>query len=137
MSELFRLQHELRGVKNDIVNTFTAAQENGSIEDEVPEVIHENGIAEDMNETFQMTPEKVEKKQEKKTKAPEKFIEKPERKNSTDKKSSKAEVLYIIESLKERKGSKYLVKWENFPDSENTWEPKSSIPDYIVQVTFI
>jgi len=133
VSELFRLQHELRGVKNDIVNTFTAAQENCSMENGVPEVLHENGIAENMNETFQMTPEKLKKTQEKKTKAPEKSIKKQERKKSTDKKSSKAEVLYIIESLKERKGSKYLVKWENFPDSENTWEPKSSIPDYIVQ----
>eukprot|EP00091_Calanus_sinicus_P017270 TRINITY_DN37278_c0_g1_i1.p1 TRINITY_DN37278_c0_g1~~TRINITY_DN37278_c0_g1_i1.p1 ORF type:complete len:103 (+),score=40.15 TRINITY_DN37278_c0_g1_i1:441-749(+) len=33
----------------------------------------------------------------------------------------------------EKKGSKYLVKWENWPADQNTWEPKSSIPAYIVE----
>merc|ERR1712106_361280 len=30
-------------------------------------------------------------------------------------------------------GDKFLVKWEHFSDDENTWEPRSSIPDYILQ----
>jgi len=38
------------------------------------------------------------------------------------------EDVYNIEALMEKKGSKYLVKWENFPEDQNTWEPKSSIP---------
>jgi hypothetical protein len=41
---------------------------------------------------------------------------------------------YNIESLLEKKGSNYLVKWENFPESQNTWEPRSSIPTLIVKV---
>merc|ERR1712130_804212 len=41
--------------------------------------------------------------------------------------------VYNIEALTEKKGSKYLVKWENFPEDQNTWEPKSSIPDYILK----
>ena len=42
--------------------------------------------------------------------------------------------VYTIESLVERKGSKYLVKWENFPESQNTWEPRMSIPPSILKV---
>merc|ERR1712064_82155 len=28
---------------------------------------------------------------------------------------------------------KYLIKWENFPSSQNTWEPRSSIPKYVLE----
>eukprot|EP00090_Calanus_glacialis_P031031 TRINITY_DN5075_c0_g1_i1.p1 TRINITY_DN5075_c0_g1~~TRINITY_DN5075_c0_g1_i1.p1 ORF type:complete len:590 (-),score=185.62 TRINITY_DN5075_c0_g1_i1:91-1860(-) len=38
-----------------------------------------------------------------------------------------------IEALQEKKGSKYLVKWENCPAKESTWEPRSSIPDFILK----
>ena len=40
---------------------------------------------------------------------------------------------YIIEALVDKKGDKYLVKWENYPSSKNTWEPKSSIPKFIIK----
>ena len=40
---------------------------------------------------------------------------------------------YIIESLVERKGEKYLVKWEGYPPEQNTWEPRSNIPKFITQ----
>ena len=42
--------------------------------------------------------------------------------------------VYIIESLREKKGNQFLVKWENYSEDENTWEPRSSIPDNILQV---
>ena len=41
---------------------------------------------------------------------------------------------YIIEYLKEKKGPKYLVKWENRHESENSWESKSKIPSTVLQV---
>ena len=44
------------------------------------------------------------------------------------------EDVYNVEALMEKKGSKYLVKWENWPADQNTWEPKSSIPAFIVEV---
>ena len=44
------------------------------------------------------------------------------------------EDIYTIESLVAKKGSKYLVKWENFPHDQNTWEPRSAIPPFIVKV---
>ena len=49
-------------------------------------------------------------------------------------KSTKSNMVpeYIIESLIKREGNKFLVKWENFPSSDNTWEPKSSIPQFIL-----
>merc|ERR1711936_1425178 len=43
------------------------------------------------------------------------------------------EDIYNIESLVEKKGSKYLVKWENYPSEQNTWEPRSSIPKFILK----
>ena len=44
------------------------------------------------------------------------------------------EDVYNVEALMEKKGSKYLVKWENYPEDQNSWEPKSSIPDSILKV---
>ena len=50
-------------------------------------------------------------------------------------KKEKGEV-HIIEYLKEKAGTKYLVKWENRHESENTWEPRSKIPSAVLQVDF-
>ena len=48
--------------------------------------------------------------------------------------TSKAEPkTYIIESLVERKGDKYLVKWESYPPEQSTWEPRANIPKFITQ----
>ena len=50
-------------------------------------------------------------------------------------KSKKQEVEeYIIEMLVKRDGNRYLVKWENFPVGQNTWEPRSSIPNFLLEV---
>ena len=38
-----------------------------------------------------------------------------------------------IESLVAKMGSKYLVKWENLTHDQNTWEPRSAIPPFIVK----
>ena len=42
--------------------------------------------------------------------------------------------VYIIEYLKEKKGPKFLVKWENRHESENSWESKNKIPSSVLQV---
>ena len=44
--------------------------------------------------------------------------------------------VFIIEYLKEKKGPKYLVKWENRHESENSWESKNKIPSSVLQVEF-
>ena len=44
--------------------------------------------------------------------------------------------VFIIEYLKEKKGSKYLVKWENRHESENSWESEHQIPASVLQVDF-
>ena len=41
---------------------------------------------------------------------------------------------YIIESLLEKDGSKFLVKWENYSNSWNSWEPIKGIPPFILEV---
>ena len=59
------------------------------------------------------------------------------KKKATKGKKSTTEIeeTYNIESLIKKKGSKYLVKWENFSDDVNTWEPVASIPPFILKVT--
>ena len=49
------------------------------------------------------------------------------------KKKNQTEV-FIIEYLKEKNETKYLVKWENRHESENTWEPRNKIPRSVLQV---
>ena len=44
------------------------------------------------------------------------------------------EAVYNIEALVEKKCSSYLVKWENFQESQNTLEPSSAIPPSILMV---
>ena len=46
---------------------------------------------------------------------------------------TKDEVFYV-ESLLEKHDSKYFVKWENYPKSYNSWEPRLGLPEYIVKV---
>ena len=57
----------------------------------------------------------------------------PKGKQNQSKSANPAKEVYIIESLLKREGNKYLVKWENFPSSQNTWEPRSSIPKFILE----
>ena len=63
-------------------------------------------------------------------------LETKKKKSSPKKKKSVSiqEDVYNVEALLEKKGSKYLVKWENYPEDQNSWEPKSSIPDFILKV---
>ena len=44
------------------------------------------------------------------------------------------EEVYIVEALLEKKGSKFLVKWENYNNDWNSWEPKAGLPAFIVKV---
>ena len=41
---------------------------------------------------------------------------------------------FEIHSIKRRKGDRFLIKWEGYSDEENTWEQRSSIPQYILKV---
>ena len=42
--------------------------------------------------------------------------------------------MFYVETLLEKRGSKYLVKWENYPESYNSWEPRFGLPEEIVKV---
>ena len=59
--------------------------------------------------------------------------EKEEARKKKIQKKAKDDV-YIIESLKEKKGNNFLVKWENYSEEENTWEPRASIPGFVLKV---
>jgi len=127
VGDLFRLQHELRGVKNDIVGTFKKAQKS-----EKKKEVKTDTVAKSEPVTKTETPSKP-KVESAKIPEKEKTAKKKKPVQEEQKKEEPVEDIYLIESLKEKKGNKFLVKWENFPDEESTWEPKSSIPDYILQ----
>ena len=57
-----------------------------------------------------------------------------EREKSEESIPSSMDDVYNIEALMEKKGSNYFVKWENYPEDQNTWEHKASIPTFILQV---
>jgi hypothetical protein len=42
--------------------------------------------------------------------------------------------VYNVEALLEKRGYKYLVKWENYSDVYNSWEPRFALPQFIVKV---
>jgi hypothetical protein len=53
------------------------------------------------------------------------------------KKSKKSEMEFTVERLEGRRMARdgqmeYFVKWENFPDTENTWEPKQNLPSELI-----
>ena len=58
----------------------------------------------------------------------------PKKTEKKEKPKKVKEEVYIIEMLVKREGNKYLVKWENFPVAQNTWEPRASIPKFILEV---
>ena len=41
---------------------------------------------------------------------------------------------FEINSIKRRKGDRFLIKWEGHSDEENTWEHRSTIPQYVLKV---
>ena len=41
---------------------------------------------------------------------------------------------FEIQSIKKRKGERYLIKWEGYSDEENTWEHRSDIPKCVLKV---
>ena len=43
------------------------------------------------------------------------------------------EEVYNIEKLVAKKEKKYLVKWENYPENQNTWEPRYTILKFILK----
>ena len=47
----------------------------------------------------------------------------------------KADMVYIVESLLQKEGSMYLVKWENYTHWWNSWEPKEGLPPSIINVS--
>ena len=105
VEEVFKLQHELREKKNIIVNMFIKSQ----------------NISYGREEKTNSESEKS-KKENKKHKKRKKQGEKEDKE------------IFIIESLLEKKGDKYLVKWENYSKEYDSWEPASSVPNHIVQV---
>ena len=60
-------------------------------------------------------------------------IKSPKKKKLPKKSPQKEDKVYIIESLVDVKDGHYLVKWVNYPSSQNTWEPQSSIPKFILK----
>jgi len=131
IQELFRQQHNLRKLKNTIVDLFIKSGGQGELNGFHKPSIHAENVIHDEN----LVP-MVSIKDEiiiNETKE-----ENENSRTNKDRKKSKKRIQqtvgeYNIESLMKKKGNKYLVKWENFPEDQNTWEPRSSIPDHILK----
>ena len=120
VDNLYKLQYELREVKNKIVSTLRKSHKSDK----------------DKNESESLNvPDKVFVKKAKIKTTENLQCEKIEIKDHVEDKPE--DDVYIIESLREKKGKQFLVKWENYPEDDNTWEPRVSIPDYILQVCII
>jgi len=100
VEDLFRLQHQLRTKKNEVVSLFKTNQSK-------PLAYDEEQVSQESDQT-------------------------PHSKPSPKSKKKKSNNVYNIETLLEKKGNKYLVKWEGYSDADNTWEPSSSIPKHIL-----
>ena len=57
----------------------------------------------------------------------------PKKQEEEEEEDEEDDDVYIIEALIDKKDGKYLVKWLNYPSEENTWEPKSAIPRFILK----
>jgi len=91
---------------------------------------------------IQSIPQKVKKKREKAEETPKvkrsaRLKDKPEKsdritrsaKSKPKTKTKKGEDEYEVEKVIERKGSKVLVKWKGYPNSDNTYEPITNLID--------
>jgi len=116
VGDLDRLQNEVVAVKSWILSAFKKTKQN--------EVKNKKAIEINFDEKNTFVSLKKDTKVEKNNKAKEK---------GKSKKKEPEESVYNIEYLKEKKGNKFLVKWENFSEEENTWEPRSSIPSFILK----
>eukprot|EP00294_Goniomonas_avonlea_P006570 CAMPEP_0114563684 /NCGR_PEP_ID=MMETSP0114-20121206/13263_1 /TAXON_ID=31324 /ORGANISM="Goniomonas sp, Strain m" /LENGTH=239 /DNA_ID=CAMNT_0001749591 /DNA_START=26 /DNA_END=745 /DNA_ORIENTATION=+ len=74
------------------------------------------------------SPKKIVKKSPKKPKKPTKKKEKTPTKKP-QKKNDIFAVEYLKAAKKEGNTTMYLVKWEGYPESQNTWEPAKNILD--------
>ena len=108
VDNLYKLQYELREVKNEIVNIFWKSQKTKNENENVSDKASVKKGKNKASETGDDIKDEV--------------------------KDESGDDVYIIESLREKKGNQFLVKWENYSEDENTWEPRSSIPDNILQV---
>ena len=115
VGDLDRLQHEVVDVKRSIISTFKKKKK------ETMQSIPDTTVTEPSPKKKQDTTSKDNSR--KKEKAGKKKVQK-----------KTEDEVYIIESLKEKKGQTFLVKWENYPEEQNTWEPRKSIPSFILKV---
>ena len=120
LDDLFRLQHQLRIKKNEIVKTFKTSRNNSCDNFQS----NEEPI-EDVNDATELD---LDNSSSKTTPIPSNKTVVKEKKSSARKKD-----VYNVETLLEKKGNKYLVKWEGYSDKDNTWEPASSIPKHILK----
>ena len=67
---------------------------------------------------------------EERYKSPRKTAKEDKTKPATPKKKKEK---FLIESLVWKKGNTFLVKWENFPSNQSTWEPRTNIPKRLLK----
>ena len=135
LQNLYRLQKELREEKIQIMKIFKESQnirKQRKVSHNVGQILSEIRKNKDMNEKssrkmFRNKSDTVLDYHQTRDKSvsPQKTPE-PNKSNINR---------FTIQSLIKRKGNRYLVRWVGFTDVENTWELRSTIPEYILKVT--
>ena len=119
VGDLDKMQHQVIAAKKSIINLFKKSKQPEKKKEEAFESV----LCETKTDNKKESTLKENNQQKEKDKARKKKVQKePE------------DDVYIIESLKEKKGNNFLVKWENYSDEENTWEPRASIPGFVLKV---
>ena len=145
---LDRLQNEVIEVKQLIVNLLETESlemnnEEGTKICPSTETQSEKKKIEETKPNCQIEKKKKPPQKDKRTSADNKATQNRKTEDRSKKDSSKVnkadsisaeDKVFYVEALLEKRGYKYLVKWENYPANWNSWEPRFALPQHIVQV---
>ena len=137
MQNLYRLQKELREEKSGIINVYKESENvrrGRNIEKNVEQILTEMRKARKLKDKSRKKKKLFKNKSDSlldyniPKESPDQITKKTPEQNKSNVKR------FEIQSIKKRKGERFLIKWEGYSDEENTWEHRSDIPKCVLKV---
>merc|ERR1711892_448997 len=140
VSDLDRLQHETLGVRKSIIDVFKKAKTNNKKNIGKTAMFEQKQLKQkDKDESNEILI-----KSNGRDKSFKKAIEKYNKSVlNTSRSNPMAEISVKVDDVKpkrnrkvailDKEGHKYLVRWENYPESEDTWELRSAVPAELIR----